>query len=455
MNGTDSKQSAGYFREKAIIGLSILTGDDIDKAIMKVSSHMLKAPKEKYMQTLLAASYGHSKQLQKNGYPINEYIVRELEKRTHTHNWVVVLKSLVSLHRLFTDASDDMVRTICFHRNIFETYSIKELGDTAAGAFQKNMIMDYMSYLEGRCICQQDLGFNRRIETTEFESYLSSTNADNLLTVMDPLMTTLETLCCIKYNEAGVDNFCTLEVFHQIIRDGKNLYKLLSERIVFALNGFEDFSLNNKKLWLELYKRYSAVVAVLKSLFDSMRRSTRAFMVPIPQLKTLPSSLLRELETVVRVSEETMEVCSLKSLGISTEGPRIIPEEELPVPMEDAAKDEPASARPYSAPPQIATPKRSIISIDDLFGPSEPLTEQTPQSVSPATVANTATWSNGVPGNWSTGVPTDASPEHAAEENLPLEYFSSTPSYATTFSNTQPSPVRTQDPFKELYTQSR
>ncbi|EPY22626.1 clathrin coat assembly protein [Strigomonas culicis] len=324
-------QSAGYFREKAIIGVGRLSGDSLSTAIVKTTSHKLKAPKEKYMQYLLAASYGHCKKLEKNGRPICEYIVRELEKRSHSYNWIIVLKTMVVLHRLLSDASDEMVRTICIYRNVFRFNNIKELRTSTEGARQSAFIAQYMTYLNDRCSMQMLLTECRRIETAEFVDYLASFNVNTLHPIFTTLLDGLRSVGRIRYGDIVVTNFCTYEAYQRIVHDGKTLFQLLSNRVVFVLNGFESLSLPQKKMWLQQIVLYDTASRELKTLFDAMLNSSHVFTESVPHLKPLPADLLSHLKDNVELNDVQAETCTLASLGIKSEDPRKNTAESLPV----------------------------------------------------------------------------------------------------------------------------
>lgn len=490
MNDTDSKQSAGYFKEKASIALSSLKGDDVDKAIMKATSHMLKAPKEKYVQSLVAASYGYVGEKLKNGRPMCDYIVVELEKRSHTHNWIIVLKSMVLLHRLMAEASDNMVTAIVSHQNVFTYSNVKNLSDTRDGAGQAFFIERYMKFLEVRCITMASLGKGRRFEIDEFEEYLRSLNVENLSNIFEVLLHLLEALVMVDYRENVVDNFCSLEVYNLVIRDGKRLYSLLSKRVVFVLDGFEEFSLPLKRLWYSIYLRFHCVVGLLKTFFDSMSRSSRVFSEPIPQLRELPETLLRRLDDDIKASERPVEEpCTLESLGIRSN------DQEPPKP---ATGTQPATTTfrttDYSpatkmaeelAPPlePTPTPKPQVV-IDDLFEtspttayptvvpfastgnglftenvlaknvkPSESLTDhqnQWPHS-------SPAQWSSGAPEEWSCGAPPmmGTTSEPLLADTDPTEPVAVEPSQGT-LQNILPAKVKKgKDPFQELFDETQ
>ncbi|KAG5493011.1 hypothetical protein JKF63_01592 [Porcisia hertigi] len=415
MNNTDTKQSAGYFKEKLTIGLSTLSGDEIVKAVMKVTSHLLKAPKEKYIQKLVAASYGQYGSGMKEGLSINAFVVRELEKRSHSHNWIVVLKTMVSFHRLMCEASDEMVETICCFRNIFMSTHIKNLADSTDGAGQAYFISQYVTYLGERCSIQSALGKGRRIDIPAFEEYLSTLNAKSLQPVFENLLALLEAVSAVEYREAVVNNFGTMEAYQLLVRDGKQVFQHLARCVIFVLDGFGEFSLPEKLRWFELYRRYTRAFVFIKSFFDSILRSSRVFVEPVPDLKCLPGSLLTRLENDIHMSKMPKEEsCTLDSLGICTsEDARAETEEKIPHPPEPE--------------PDVANPSESVtsrplagvaFSMDDLFvSNQEPLkpgrsslspTSWTPSpqpAVSCQCGAEPLQWDTGAPSNWSSGVP--------------------------------------------------
>ncbi|AYU79084.1 clathrin coat assembly protein, putative [Leishmania donovani] len=475
MNSTDTKQSAGYFKEKATIGLSTFSGDEIVKAILKTTSHLLKAPKEKYMQKLLAASYGQYGSGLREGLPINEFIVRELEKRSHTHNWIVVLKTMVSFHRLMCDASDNMVETICCYRHVFKPSNIKNLADTADGAGQAYFITQYMTYLEERCLMQSALGKGRRIEIREFEEYLETLNSNSLRPVFEILLRLFEAVPEVEYREAVVNNFCTMEAYQLLVRDGKQLFQHLAKRVIFVLDGFEEFSLPEKRCWFDLYRRYASAFVSVKQYFDSILCSSRVFLEPVPQLKPLPESLLTRLEGDIRASEMAKErPCTLESLGIcSSEDSRVDTKDEKippPRPPEPAVVKQPEAVT-------SSTPAAPAVSLDDLFVPSQEPTKPVqpsscPASWTPAPPAATSfqqgseqfQWEAGVPQNWGSGGPTTLrsnvsppgpSPPHAFSGGAPPPAGEGALYPLVQSPSKQPPPPvhfkKPADPFKDLY----
>ncbi|CCD16548.1 unnamed protein product [Trypanosoma congolense IL3000] len=368
MNTKDAnelKRGAGYLKEKAILGLSKVTGNELDRAIFKVTSHKLKAPKEKYMQRVLAATHGHCNNKSHKGRDVCPYIVAELEKRLHTHNWIVILKTMVTFHRLLRDGSAEVNNVIQENRNIFCTRNIKDISESTEGAIQGVFIRQYLYYLEERTSAQRKLGVSRRIESNDFSLFLRSLDADTLGAVFDILLEQLAALVEIGYTETIVDNFCSMEAFQMLVNDGKLLYQIISDRSIFILDRFTGFTLTQKKEWVEHFRRYITTGEKLRTLFSSIRNSKRIFHDPPPELKPIPMSLLDSLERDVRLSslqpEHTTE--SLESLGITRDNSN---------PQEINASAPPDGSSLYSSVeqeyPWDKQSDKSKVAIDDLFG---------------------------------------------------------------------------------------
>ena len=243
-------------KEKFVIGMTRFTDDEVERAIMKVTSHMLKAPNEKHMQRLIAASHGNFNCGKQDHGDINRYIIVELEKRSHTHNWVVVLKSMVAFHRLMTDGSVEINRLIQLNRNIFCLRHIKELADSPDGAAQQSFIEQYIRYLEERSIAQQALGMSSRIESDAFAAAINSLDLTALTQTFPVLLQQMEALASVEFRPTIVDNFCTLEAYRKLVIDGKKLFALLMGRMVWLLEQFEDLPTPHKKVWLKLFIRF-------------------------------------------------------------------------------------------------------------------------------------------------------------------------------------------------------
>eukprot|EP00744_Colponema_vietnamica_P003687 GILI01005612.1.p1 GENE.GILI01005612.1~~GILI01005612.1.p1 ORF type:complete len:572 (-),score=168.06 GILI01005612.1:254-1969(-) len=390
-NNNDTKKAAGYFKEKFTIGLSRVTGDEVTRAIMKTTSHMLKAPNEKHLDRLIRATHGHYSEEARQEGGVGRYIIEELEKRSHTHNWIVVLKTMLVFHAFMIDGSDEVNKYMQRNRNLFAGRSIKDLADSPDGAAQQRFIEFYTRYLEERNVTQMRIDLEVRIESSEYLTALKMMPMGVLAQALGQLLQQLECIANIPFREEIINNFATLEAHTRLINDGAHLYAFISDRMVYALEHFEELdSTASKQTWLTLYKRYIKCIRALAKFFDSMRRSRVTWgSIVIPQIKEFPDALLTKLEDDVSKAEsatsagtkpttdEVPEVEDISTL-LAAEEKLEEPKEETPaqpptvnsrIKAEATAETDlfggPAEAPPIQPP---VKPKPPTTDLDDLFG---------------------------------------------------------------------------------------
>lgn len=387
-NDADAKKGGGYLKEKFIIGLTRFSNDEVERAIMKVTSHMLKAPNAKHMERLLQATFGQYNSGSVDHGDVNRYILEELEKRTHTHNWVVVLKTFVALHRIMSEGSVPMQTAIGHRLGIFCGRNIKDLADSPEGAAQKTFIEQYIRYLEELSITQHkmiDAKITARIsDHVALLAVLTPFTAEDLLQPFELLLVALEVLVKVEFRASIVDNFLTMESYRMLVVDGKRLYHILTNRIMYVLEVFEDQPLSLKNKWFKMYGRFDDSAKKLGRLFDQMGASPLIWGETIPSLKLLPESILRKLEDDIKYSDVQSEDLSAllgKSAVTEDRGPRVRsaspPQPEPAV----AAPQPPVKAEPELPPPVVPVSVRKPI--DDLFGPPVAQPVSVVRSVSP------------------------------------------------------------------------
>lgn len=391
----DAKKGGGYLKEKFVIGISRFTNDEVERAIMKVTSHMLKAPNEKHMNRLIAASFGEYNSGSNDHGDVNRFIVTEIEKRTHTHNWIVVLKSFIALHRLMADGSYEINDIMQRQRNLFSARNIKDVADSPDGAAQKSFIMQYIRYLEERNISAKRLGLRDRLESNEFGQFLVALDIGALLQPFEILLMQLEALNGIEFRPTIVDNFCTFEAYRTVVVDGKRLYQLLSNRAMFVLDEFETLPSNQQQRWLDLYVRYDKAANSLSRFFDQLNSANTHWGEIIPSLKMLPASMIEHLKEVVAYGSVQTEDLTAVLGGAKQETaaavPQVKPEPELPPPQ--PAVPVSATAPPATPLNPTSTQRPSVATapaLDDLFSPVAPATTTT-------TASNRDVWSSQPP----------------------------------------------------------
>ena len=388
----DAKKAGGYLKEKFTIGISRVTGDEVSRSIMKTTSHMLKAPKDKHLQRLLSATHGHcsADSLEKHK-DMAAYIVEELEKRSHTHNWIVVLKTMITFHHILIDGSLSANRVMQRNRGLFCMRAVKDLADSPDGAAQKNFIEHYIRYLEERNISQARIDVDPRIESDEYLTVLKSMSNEVLAKAMTQLIQQLECIANIEFREVVVDNFATLDAYNLLIADGTRLYGMLANRMLYILERFDEMEIMAKQTWLSVYRRYAKCVHSLALLFQRLLSANRHFSSPIPKINEFPADVLMKLEQDVEYSSIPKETIHFEddepeAAPAAHQAPEI--EQPANTDLFEEISDEPSTTTtdqkkpaadlddwfapaPAPAPATSTTreTKKASADIDDIFGP--------------------------------------------------------------------------------------
>jgi hypothetical protein len=414
----DMKKGMGYLKEKFVIGMTRFTDDEVERAIMKVTSHMLKAPNEKHMQRLIAATHGNYNCGKQDHGDINRYIIVELEKRSHTHNWVVVLKSMVAFHRLMTDGSVEVNRLIQLNRNCFCLRHVKDLADSPDGAAQQSFIEQYIRYLEERSIAQQALGLSARLESEAFSNAISALDLPALTRAFAVLLQQMEAVAAVEFRPTIVDNFCTLEAYRKLVVDAKRLFAILMGRMVWLLEQFEDLPLPLKQTWLKLFIRFHKCSKLVAAFMVQIDSANIHFGEAIPRLKVFPDTLQRRLEDDVDASSVQKEDLS------ALLGPQVVAELRLEPPPTAASAGNNAVNERVTTPPAKVSPRlttnpavaapavqpaassaKPADPLADIFGPPVPQTATAPPPSTSNRAPSAAAASSGAPPLWGTADP--------------------------------------------------
>lgn len=485
----DAKKGGGYLKEKLIIGLTRFTSDEVERAILKVTSHMLKAPNAKHMERLITATFGQYNSGTVDHGDVNRYILEEIEKRTHTHNWIIVLKSFVALHHLMNKGSPAMTRCMGQRLGLFSARNIKDIADTPEGAAQKVFIEQYIQFLEERAISQLkliDCGLPPRIDSDELYVQLNTVPLEDLPIPFDLMLRVLELLAKIEFRATIVDNFLTLEAYRLAVCDGKALYRTLMNRVLSMLEAFEDQPLALRNKLLKLYMRFDTGIKLLARMFDQMNAANIHWGELIPSLKLLPESIVKRLEDDIKYSDVKSEDLS-SVLGtasvVEDRGPRVrsqSPPQEEPTPAPvKPAKEEPELPPPAPLPLTATAPRAEAL--DDLFTPTiskthtgraEPSTTTTkvvpndfwgaPPAPAPGTTATISPRTSVAQPRendfdpFATPAPAPAAPAPTSANGVDFFFNNSTPQQQTASRSSQPPPPGAGAvPFSELASQQR
>eukprot|EP01063_Lacrimia_lanifica_P036844 TRINITY_DN7413_c0_g1_i1.p1 TRINITY_DN7413_c0_g1~~TRINITY_DN7413_c0_g1_i1.p1 ORF type:complete len:568 (+),score=219.45 TRINITY_DN7413_c0_g1_i1:67-1770(+) len=296
---SDAKKAGGYMKEKLIIARSRLTSNEVERAIYKATSHKLKPPNEKHVARLLEASHGHYSD---DDRVTMSKIVNELKKRLHSHNWIVVLKGLATLHTLLKQGSKAMVLAICQHSGLFHTSHLKDLDDDRQGLYS-DFITKYARYLEEWCMTYLHMNCMHTMDKPkELAAELEAMSTHKAIRATKCLSLQLGLLVSLDFASSATGNLwneneCTTYCLHLVLKDSKNLYILLSHRSLWLLKHGKKLNDGEKQDFLGIFTQYMQHSDQLLRMFEDLQKTKfgKLYKDRIPTLTNYPKETIDQL----------------------------------------------------------------------------------------------------------------------------------------------------------------
>lgn len=324
----DAKQAGGFLKSAFTIGFSRMSGDEVSRAVEKVSAQDLTL-NEKHLARLVAATHGKYDSGAKEYENVDQYIMTAMEGKTHTRSFIVVMKALWVFHRFMHEGGQEINRLMENSvRHTFVTRNIKDLADSPDGAIQQEFILTYIVYIAERLITQgyarnnANVKITARMEQDTFEQKFLCLDEYQAIQLFQHLIWTLEKLCDIEFREATLNNHVSLGCFKMLIADSQRIYALLTRRMTHCLDEFSTYKQDAKQKWCELYKAYDKAIINLMAMYAKMMSMNVLWGVDIPKLRPMPDSVLERLERESDPSSPSaaaVEVVKLSDIGAEEE----------------------------------------------------------------------------------------------------------------------------------------
>jgi hypothetical protein len=259
--------------------------------VTKATNHDVVVPKQKHVVTLYnAAGRADSPK------DIIRYVLGRLSDRvTGSSEWLVVLKSLMVVHRLMREAEGDLFRKVLAD-GLFGDRKAGRGGDgdrfrslappgpglalfslsgwkddsTPEAWEQSAWVKAYAAYLEERCSVFSDTGCDPQAEPTNAPSAARNWNAPQLLVGLPKLQVLLRRL---------VDTLPKVPRLHAVtaaaavdcVREVRLLFRAVSEALLNLVDKFFDMPPSEATAALDMYRRAVRHVHDLNAALSSLR----------------------------------------------------------------------------------------------------------------------------------------------------------------------------------------
>ena len=240
--------------------------------------------------------HGGYKSNQMSQHDTNMDILFKLEKRLHTHQWTVVLKTLIVFHRLIKDGSFGFQQVVYSQPGLFCVFKMKNLADGIYGRSMHKFIRKYAIVLEERSKMTREVSIltgtlSNIDEFSVWKTFILDPNIDHQK-ISVCLLGYLESILNIQVYSNTMDNSVVALAWMFLTQDVRKTVHLLTE---IALNciSLNDGSQITTSL-LAIFQRYNQALDAAHRLLVSLHQCSPLFKSP-KRLQMIPVEKLRHI----------------------------------------------------------------------------------------------------------------------------------------------------------------
>ena len=306
------KKIGTYIRNKWNVFLTRQDDDVLKRAILKTTSSKNKCPNEKHMERLLLYTYdlgtaimdyyrnhqcnNHGYSTRKSLQETNAAIIDQLQKRLHTHEWTVVLKTLIVFHRLMKDGSATFQSEISVHISVFTVSKMKDLSDAFYGRSLHRFIQRYAMALEERVkvsnLISKEAGSFCNIDDLMKWKYYALRKGRNVVAIVGYLFSELETIIKLPLYPKTIDNPVVVLAWMFLAQDAKRLIHLISDSIMYLIDRAAELSKEEQDSLILAVERYNESISQVYGIFATLQSVSPVFGEAV-RLRKVPIETLR------------------------------------------------------------------------------------------------------------------------------------------------------------------
>ncbi|XP_037027474.1 phosphatidylinositol-binding clathrin assembly protein LAP isoform X20 [Bradysia coprophila] len=264
-----------------------LAGQGLAKSVCKATTEEMIGPKKKHLDYLVHCTNEPNVSI--------PHLANLLVERTQNANWVVVYKSLLTVHHLLAYGNERFMQYLASSNSTFNLSNFLDKGGVQ-GYDMSPFIRRYAKYLNDKALSYRTVAFDFcKVKRGKEEGSLRTMNADKLLKTLPVLQAQLDGLlefdCTANDLTNGVINMCFMLLFRDLIR----LFACYNDGIINLLEKYFDMNKKQCKDALDLYKKFLVRMDRVGE-FLKVAENVGIDKGEIPDLTKAPSSLLEALE---------------------------------------------------------------------------------------------------------------------------------------------------------------
>jgi hypothetical protein len=273
--------------DRVVAARHSIAGQGLAKSVCKATTEEVIGPKKKHLDYLLHCT-------NEPNVSIPQMADLLIERTQHT-SWVVVFKSLVSIHNLMNYGNERFTQYLASNNCSFNLNSFIDKGGVQ-GYDMSTFIRRYSKYLNEKAISYRIMAFDFcKVKRGKDDGLLRTMNTEKLLKTLPVLQQQLDALlefdCAPNELTNGVITACFMLLFKDLIR----LFACYNDGVINLLEKYFDMNKKQCKDALDLYKKFLVRMDKV-SEFLKVAESMGIDKGDIPDLAKAPASLLDALE---------------------------------------------------------------------------------------------------------------------------------------------------------------
>ncbi|XP_067676625.1 phosphatidylinositol-binding clathrin assembly protein LAP-like isoform X4 [Haliotis asinina] len=270
-----------------------IAGQGLAKSVCKATTEEIIGPKKKHLDYLLQCTNEPNVSIPQ--------LADLLIERTQHANWIVVYKSLITIHNLMNYGNERFTQYLASNNCTFNLGSFHDKTGmqgmvSVTGYDMSTYIRRYAKYLNEKATSYRQMAFDFcKVKRGKDDGLLRTMNSEKLLKALPVLQSQLNALiefdCTPNELTNGVINACFMLLFKDLIR----LFACYNDGIINLLEKYFDMNKKQCKEGLDIYKKF--LVSMDKvSEFLKVAENVGIDRGDIPDLAKAPASLLDALE---------------------------------------------------------------------------------------------------------------------------------------------------------------
>ncbi|XP_069362000.1 phosphatidylinositol-binding clathrin assembly protein LAP isoform X14 [Maniola hyperantus] len=287
MSGLNVMMAGQTINDRLLAARHSIAGQGLAKSVCKATTEEMIAPKKKHLDYLVHCTNEPNVSIPQ--------LANLLVERTQNTNWVVVYKSLITVHHLLAYGNERFTQYLASSNSTFQLSNFLDKSGVQ-GYDMSPFIRRYAKYLNEKALSYRTVAFDFcKVKRGKEEGSLRMMNAEKLLKTLPVLQAQLDALlefdCTANDLTNGVINMCFMLLFRDLIR----LFACYNDGIINLLEKYFDMNKKNAREALDLYKKFLIRMDRVGE-FLKVAENVGIDKGDIPDLTKAPSSLLDALE---------------------------------------------------------------------------------------------------------------------------------------------------------------